>query len=261
MTEQELRSKVINTATGWIGRNEADGSHCAIIDVYNSYARSHGLYVMTYADPWCAAFVAAVAVKLSLTNIIPPYCNCESMIQWFKARKRWVEDDAHRPQVADLVFYDWDDDGSGDCTGEADHVGIVCSVSGNELTVIEGNSSDRVQVRRIVIDGRFIRGYGAPDYASMCDDADERDDDDEAEAERVMVGVQLPMLARGDKGLSVLAMQAILGARGFKCGWYGADGDFGPATEEALKKFQRECKIEDDGVCGPVTWAYLLGVK
>lgn len=264
MTEQELRAKVIETASAWLGRNEADGSHCAIIDVYNSYARQHGLYVMSYADPWCAAFVAAVAVKLGLTNIIPPYCNCESMIQWFRSHRRWEEDDAYRPHVADLIMYDWDDDGKGDDTGEADHVGIVTCVSGNTVTVIEGNSSDRVQVRNVQIDQRFIRGYGCPDYASLSDDHDSRDDDEDeagSEDEKVIVTGQLPVLARGDRGQSVLAMQAVLIARGCKCGWWGADGDFGAATEAALKKFQKDCGIEQDAICGPETWAYLLGVR
>jgi peptidoglycan hydrolase-like protein with peptidoglycan-binding domain len=71
----------------------------------------------------------------------------------------------------------------------------------------------------------------------------------------------LPVLSRGDKGISVLAMQAVLIARGFKCGWWGADGDFGSATEDALKGFQKHCEIEADGICGSETWAYLLGVR
>lgn len=268
MTEQELRAKVIDQAASWLGRNEADGTHCAIIDVYNGWARLHGLYVMSYADPWCAAYVAAVAVKCGLADIIPPYCNCESMIQWFRSHGRWEEDDAYRPEAGDLVMYDWDDDGKGDDTGEADHVGIVTCVDGNEITVIEGNSSDRVQMRRIAVDQRFIRGYGRPDYAAKADGNDERDGepDEGGDEEHVEAAVPLPVLANGDTGTAVLAMQAVLGVRGYKCGSYGyggwgADGEFGPATEAALKNFQKRCGIEDDGVCGPVTWAYLLGVR
>lgn len=37
MTEQQLRQKVVNTARGWLGRRESDGSHRAIIDLYNAH--------------------------------------------------------------------------------------------------------------------------------------------------------------------------------------------------------------------------------
>ena len=38
------------------------------------------------------------------------------------------------------------------------------------------------------------------------------------------------------------------------------DGDFGPKTEEAVKKFQKEHGLTQDGICGPKTWE-ALGVK
>lgn len=71
----------------------------------------------------------------------------------------------------------------------------------------------------------------------------------------------LPMLQRGDMGESVKALQILLNGRGCSCGVYGADGDFGPATEAALLAFQRRNDLEADGICGNATWAALLGVK
>lgn len=71
----------------------------------------------------------------------------------------------------------------------------------------------------------------------------------------------LPMLRRGDRGELVRAAQALLILRGVSCGEYGADGDFGVATEAAVRAFQSKNGLEADGVIGNATWAALLGVK
>jgi murein L,D-transpeptidase YcbB/YkuD len=39
------------------------------------------------------------------------------------------------------------------------------------------------------------------------------------------------------------------------------DGLFGREAESAVKQFQREHSLDDDGVAGPLTWAALLGTK
>ena len=82
----------------------------------------------------------------------------------------------------------------------------------------------------------------------------------EAKPAQNVCTVTLPVLRKGDKGDSVKAMQALLIAAGCGCGKYGADGDFGSDTENAVEAFQEDTKLEVDGVCGPKTWAKLLGV-
>lgn len=73
---------------------------------------------------------------------------------------------------------------------------------------------------------------------------------------------ELPVLKHGMKNsLSVMAMQAVLIARGFSCGPWGSDGAFGDDTEKAVRNFQEHYRLKVDGECGPVTWAYLLGVR
>lgn len=71
---------------------------------------------------------------------------------------------------------------------------------------------------------------------------------------------KLPMLHRGDKGEFVRAAQALLNLRGASCGKWGADGDFGAATEAAVLAFQRRNGLEADGVIGNATWQKLLGM-
>ena len=68
----------------------------------------------------------------------------------------------------------------------------------------------------------------------------------------------LPTLRRGDKGEKVREMQRLLIDRGYALPKYGADGDFGAETESAVKHFQRDWDLTQDGVCGEKTWERLL---
>ena len=78
---------------------------------------------------------------------------------------RWCENDAKVPEPGDYIYYDWDDNGAGDCTGSSDHVGVVESCNGNTITVVEGNKSNAVGRRTLEVNGRYIRGYGVPDFS------------------------------------------------------------------------------------------------
>ena len=168
MTEQELRNKVVQTARGYLGSKEADGTHKKIIDGYNAHKPLARGYLVKYTDAWCATFVSFIGIVCGLTDIMPTECGCGAMIDLYKKKGRWQENDAHRPQPADIVMYDWDDNGVGDCTGYPEHVGIVKEVNGNTITVIEGNMNDAVGERTLQVNGRFIRGYCLPDYASKA---------------------------------------------------------------------------------------------
>lgn len=169
MTEKELRSKIVKIAVSYIGCKESNGSHRKIIDTYN--ANTAG-YNMTYTDPWCAAFVSAVAIKAGLTNIIPTECSCDRQINLFKshAKSKWEENGYYVPQPGDYIFYNWDDSTQSN-DGSADHVGIVEKVNGNTMTVIEGNYSHSVGRRTIAVGNGYIRGYGLPAYSSVATSA------------------------------------------------------------------------------------------
>ncbi|MDT5010606.1 MAG: hypothetical protein QOH57_2223, partial [Mycobacterium sp.] len=62
-------------------------------------------------------------------------------------------------------------------------------------------------------------------------------------------------LDRGDDGPFVRILQHLLRARGFGL---DADGEFGPITEQAVRRFQGNQGIAADGVVGPVTWSRLF---
>lgn len=157
-------SKVVAQAKSWLGKKESNGSFKVIIDTYNSQKPLPVGYKVKYTDEWCATFVSAVAVKLGYTDIIPCECSCDRMIALFKKMGCWIENENRTPAAGEIIFYDWQDDGIGDCKGGSDHVGIVEKVSGGQIHVIEGNKGQAVARRYLKINGKFIRGYGVPKY-------------------------------------------------------------------------------------------------
>ena len=171
MTEAQARANVVNTAIAWLGCKEADGSHRKIIDTYNSHTPLARGYKVKYTDAWCSTFVSAVAIKAGMTDIIPTECGCGKHIELFKKLGRWQENDAYVPSPGDVIFYDWQDGpdyATTDNQGAADHVGYVVSVSGDTMKIIEGNMSDAVGYRTLKVNGRYIRGFGLPDYGKKA---------------------------------------------------------------------------------------------
>lgn len=67
-------------------------------------------------------------------------------------------------------------------------------------------------------------------------------------------------LMRGMVGEDVRAMQRLLKAAGFDIGRYGADGEFGFDTQNAVKAYQRSKGIDADGEAGPETMSRLYGL-
>lgn len=163
------REDIVKQAESWIGRKESDGSHKFIIDTYNGHKPLARGYKVKYTDAWCATFVSAVAIAQGATAIIPIECGCGQMIELFKSLGCWVETDSYVPSPGDVIFYDWDDNGSGENKGYPEHVGIVQKVSGSALYVIEGNYGDSVKVRRLAVNGKYIRGYGIPKYSKKIE--------------------------------------------------------------------------------------------
>lgn len=69
----------------------------------------------------------------------------------------------------------------------------------------------------------------------------------------------LSLLAKGDSGDNVKALQILLIGRGYSCGKKGADGIFGVATKDAVIAYQKAKNLVPDGVVGVDTMTSLLG--
>lgn len=61
------------------------------------------------------------------------------------------------------------------------------------------------------------------------------------------------VLKNGCEGADVKELQLDLIKLGYDCGKWGADGEFGDATEMAVKSFQRDHGLDVDGEFGPLT--------
>lgn len=190
------RNDVVNLVNSWEGRNEADGTHKYIIDIYNSHLPHPRNTKMQYNWAWCACTWSALAVKLGYTDIMPIEISCYYIIEEAKKMGCWQENDAHIPGIGDGVLYDWDDNGFGDNTGNPDHIGTVIYVNKESgyMVVMEGNYSNAVKKRTIMINGRFIRGFICPKYTGN--------------------GAELPPVQSGGKDIKTVAREVIAGQWG-----------------------------------------------
>ena len=169
MTENELRQKVADTINAWIGATKGSAKHLDILEVYNNYRPLARGYKVQVNDAYCATTVSAAYIRAGIAEYTGTECGVEKYIAIAKSKSYWVENDAHTPKIGDACTYDWDDNGVGDCTGAADHIGIVTSVAASYFVVTEGNmSGGKVGTRTMAINGRYIRGFICPDFAAIA---------------------------------------------------------------------------------------------
>lgn len=169
MTETELRQKYVNVIMGWNGAKEGGSVHKHIVDTYNTIVPLPRGYRLKVTDAWCAGTSSAGAQEAGMTDIIPVECSCYYLIEAAKKMGIWVENDAYTPNLGDLVLYDWDDGtnyAATDNTGSPEHVGVVCKVYSGGFDVIEGNKNNAVGIRRMKVNGRYIRGFICPKFES-----------------------------------------------------------------------------------------------
>ncbi|MEU8542148.1 peptidoglycan-binding protein [Streptomyces sp. NPDC048717] len=182
--------------------------------------------------PWCDMTVSyAAAHSDNLGAIYGKFAYTVAHAQAFQNHGAWHYGlGGVRP--GDVVFFDWSGSRS---ISAIDHVGVVEAVhSDGTITTIEGNTSDRCMRRQR--NSATIVGYGRPAYgnASPMPSSD-------------------GMLRRGSKGDAVKTLQQNLNS--VMGSGLTVDGDFGPATDAAVRAFQAKYKLTVDGEFGPASSA------
>lgn len=241
MTEKELRNKPVKWLEKYLGAVRGSVGHRQILKTFNDSGLC-SRYKMTVSDAWCATTVSAAMIATGLTKIFPCVeCSCNAMINLAKSAGIWVENDAYLPKTGDIIMYDWDDNGTGDCAGIAEHVGLVVSVTNGSIIVIEGNmgNDSKVGYRNIAVDGRYIRGFITPNYKTLS-----------TPKPKIL---DKKGLKKGDKTLGVFALKQLLQIA-YKKGLVTAkvknNKVFGIGTQKAVNQLLKKWGYKQNGIAG-----------
>ena len=265
MTIQEAKAKLVNWCLEQVGYQEGANN-------YNKYApkwtQAGGWNAQN--QPWCdlftdVAFIECFGIDLASRLTYQPKGGfsalCSASANYYKNNGAYFS----TPAVGDQIFFN--------VSGGINHTGIVVGVSGGVVTCVEGNSSDAVRKNNYNLGISYIAGFGRPNWGTF-EDNDAPDvpytpsNPEKPKIETCQITIDLPVIKYGDASMWVKLMQTALICRGFNCGWYGADGEYGQQTKIALFQFQQknadQCGLTDgkpDCVCGQATWKKLLEVK
>lgn len=197
---------------------------------------NHNLVTQWYGfdGAWCDMTVSyAAAHSDNLSAVCGKYAYTVAHARAFQSRGRWHYG-LGGVRAGDIVFFDWQGTRS---IGGIDHVGVVEAVHSNgTITTIEGNTSDGCRRRRRT--SGAVVGYGRPGYG----DASPMPSSD-------------GILRKGSKGAAVKTLQQNLNkVMGSKL---VVDGDFGSATDAAVRAFQKKYHLTVDGQYGPASAAVM----
>lgn len=154
--EPSARSALLATLAGEYGSTGQIGGS----DTYYSEWYLGGTYIANPdwgpETPWCACFLSWGMAQLPDGTLgeTPRFATVDRGVEWFRDRDLWLEPDGD-PRPGDLIFFDWDGDGS------AEHVGAVLTVADGTVTTIEGNSGGTVRSDTYLRSLSGILGYGA----------------------------------------------------------------------------------------------------
>lgn len=227
---------------------------------YTKYARDlaeAGYYQASkQGQEWCDMFVDWCFLQLcgNKTEAEAMICQtglygagCAFSAQYYKNAGRYY---TSSPQPGDQIFF-----------GDFDHTGIIEKVENGIITTIEGNSSNQVQRCTYSVNNSWVTGFGRPRYeeTQASEPAQDATAKGSVEENKEVYTMEMRYLKKGCTGEDVKALQILLIGRGYSCGSYGADGEFGSATDAAVRKYQQSKGLDVDGIAGPATLGSLLG--
>ena len=207
-------------------------------------------------DAFAVCYGADIAMKLLCQPPRSAGAGCQYSAQYYEQQGRFF---CGNPQPGDQIFFDYG--------GGISHTGLVVEVGDDYVTTVEGNSNNQVEQNTYPLNASYIAGYGRPnwDIEGTSDIPDmptpTEPEPDEPEQKVCEVTVTLPIIRYGDVSPWVKLMQTVLIERGFSCGWYGADGEFGTQTKIALFEFRKASKLQtNDIICDAGVWHLLLSL-
>jgi hypothetical protein len=233
---------------------------------YTKYARDLDAIAGFYNGkkngfPWCDVFVdwlfvKSFGVRAAKKLLCQPDkslgAGCGYSADYYKKNGQFHTKD---PQQGDQIFFL-------DSAGDVAHTGIVYKVDNLYVYTVEGNTSTTAGVisnggcvakKHYALDYSRIYGYGRPAY-------DKEKTEENKEIDEYFT-IKMRVLKNGCEGDDVRALQILLIGNGFTCGSWGADGNFGAATETAVRNYQKANKLQVDGKAGPATMGKLLGIS
>ena len=147
------------------GRAFTAGGNQAIVEVALTQLGNQGgqpywsWYGFDSRVEWCACFVSWCADQCGYieSGLVLKFAGCVDGANWFKSNGKW-QDRTYEPKVGDIIFFDWEGDGT------TDHVGIVEKCENGTVYTVEGNSGDACKQRQYAVGSSNIYGYGIPAY-------------------------------------------------------------------------------------------------
>lgn len=150
---------VIAIAKTQLGYQESTENYVVLEDgiTVKGYTRYGAWYGDPYGD-WCAMF-ASFCLHYGDVQDMPLDANCPNWVAQLQRAGLYQSQGDYVPKTGDLIFFD------GDGNGSPDHVGLVETVGSGEndilqITVLEGNSENRVQTKIYTMQDSSIFGYG-----------------------------------------------------------------------------------------------------
>lgn len=176
-----------------------------------------------------------------------PDKSADGMLRWCKSQGAQYGKIAALPEVPGVLLF------------SSGHVGVY--IGGGYAVEARGFNYGVVQT--IVVSRKWETWAYMPssvlEYDTAGNVTDNSDKSGSGAAEKVYaLGDRI--IKRGVKGDDVVELQTALLKLGYDLGAYGADGDCGSKTVSAIKNFQKDNGLSDDGEYGPKSHAKMMEI-